>query len=137
MKTLAIDFGDRRVGLAVSDPAGRLAVPGRVIERTSDAHVVAEIVETVTEGSFERVVLGVPLRLDGRESGAARRIKSFGRKLAHQLKVPLLLRNEALTSVEAERLVDRGDKRPVDALAAMVLLQEVLDEEFAASAEPG
>ena len=133
MKTLAIDFGDRRVGLAVSDPNGRLAVPGRLIKRANDTQVVTEIVEIVAEGCFDRVVLGIPLRLEGDESAASQRVRSFGRKLAHQLDVPLLLRNEALTSVEAERLVDRSDKRPVDALAAMVLLQEILDEEAAAN----
>lgn len=132
MRTLAIDFGDRRVGLASSDPEGKIAVPGRILERTSDAEVVREIVATVLDGGFERVVLGLPRRLDGRESDSAWRVRSFGRKLEHRLReastgVELILRDEALTSVEAERIVDR--EQPVDAVAAQILLQEVLDEE--------
>lgn len=132
MRTLAIDFGARRVGLASSDPEGRIAVPGRILERTSDAEVIREIVEAVVDGGFQRVVLGLPQRLDGQESDAARRVRSFGRKLEHRLReastgVELILWNEALTSVEAERFVD--GEQPVDAVAAQILLQEVLDEE--------
>lgn len=134
MKTLAIDFGDRRVGLASSDPEGRLAVPGRVLERVSDAAVIAEIVAGVIEGQFERVVLGLPRRLDGTDSEATRRVRSFGRKLEHRMReakieARLILRDEALTSVEAERIAAEGDRAPIDAVAAQILLQEVLDDD--------
>lgn len=132
VKTLGVDFGEKRIGLAISDPRGRVAVPSRVLTRTSDAQAVRAIRELVTSEAVERVVLGLPLGLDGEPGDAARRVRSFARKLRSALEVPLMLRDEALTSVEAQRLVGRrAPDRPVDAIAAQILLQEVLDEESA------
>lgn len=96
--------------------------------------MIEEIVAILVDGGFERVVLGLPRRLDGRESDATRRVRSFGRKLEHRMReanltATLTLRDEALTSVEAERLTARGDRRPVDAIVAQILLQEVLDHD--------
>lgn len=132
MKTLGVDFGEKRIGLAISDPEGRVAVPSRILARTSDTQAVRAIQELVTAEDVERVILGLPLGLDGRPGEAADRVRSFARKLEGALKVPLVLRNEALTSVEAERLMGPDSRgRPVDAIAAQILLQEVLDEEAA------
>ena len=112
MRTLGIDFGETRIGLAISDPAGRVAVPLTTLER---------------------LVLGEPVGLDGQRGPAAERVERFGRKLAAVTGLPLALIDEALTTVAAaERLREAGidpRRQPerLDALAAQILLQDALD----------
>jgi putative pre-16S rRNA nuclease len=133
VRALGIDFGERRIGLAISDPAGRLAVPLKTLLRQSDREAVAEIAEIVSSEGVERLVVGEPLGLDGSRGPAAKRIRRFAEKLAARTGLPLTFVDEALTTVEAaERLREAGiDPRReplrLDALAAQILLQEALD----------
>lgn len=132
MRVLAIDFGERRVGLAVSDPEGRFALPLVTLARSSDLQVINEISAIVIEESIDLLVIGEPRRLDGSRGDAARRIASFAEKLQQRTELPYLLVDEALTSREAEeRLRESGvDPRShperVDTMAAQILLEEVL-----------
>ena len=132
MKTLAIDFGERRVGVAISDPSGRLSLPLATLERHNDAQVIVSLAEIVRDERVELIVIGEPRRLDGSRGDAAARVASFARKLQSVTSLPYLLVDETLTSREAERrLRDAGidpRKSPerVDALAAQILLEEVL-----------
>jgi putative Holliday junction resolvase len=132
MKTLAIDFGERRVGIAVSDPSGQISMPLATIERQSDSQVIAELAKIASEKRIELMVVGEPRRLDGSVGEAARRAASFAEKLQLETGLPYLLVNESLTSREAERRLREAGidprKQPgrVDALAAQILLDEVL-----------
>lgn len=147
MRVLAIDFGERRLGLAVSDPTGTLARPWRtLVRRGSDEAVLAELahlVETLAaeEGGLEAIVIGWPRRLDGSPHPLAPRIEQFGRALAARVGRPVVFRDERLTSYEAEaRLAERERdwrrrKRVLDAAAAAVILQEYLDERAAATGQ--
>jgi putative Holliday junction resolvase len=134
MKTLAIDFGERRVGVAISDPSGRISLPLATLERRNDAQVIDNLTEIVRDQRVELIVIGEPRRLDGSRGDAAARVASFARKLQRAIALPYLLVNETLTSREAEqRLRDAGidpRKSPekVDALAAQILLEEVLEQ---------
>ncbi len=138
LRSLGIDFGEKRIGLAISDPDGRIAVPLRTLARRDDLSAVREIAGITEREGVGRLVLGEPVGLDGTRGPAAERARRFGEKLARQTGLPLELVNESLTSVEAaERLRAAGiDPRRspgrLDAVAAQILLQEALDRRSAA-----
>jgi putative holliday junction resolvase len=129
MRSLGIDFGERRIGLAISDPEGRLAVPLTTLERRNDRSAVREIEEIARREGVGRLVLGEPVGLDGQRGEAAERVRRFGDRLAGMTGLPVRLINESLTTVEAqERLraagVDpRREPGRIDAIAAQILLQ--------------
>lgn len=133
MRVLGIDFGERRIGLALSDEDGRYALPLQTIERRSDRQALYRIADLVRERQVAALILGEPRGLDGRGSATTERVKRFGERLARLTKVPLYRIDEALTTVEAAaRLRDAGlDSRARhqrrDAVAAQILLQEALD----------
>lgn len=132
-RALGIDFGERRIGLAISDPEGRVAVPLTTLERRKDRAAVAQIAEIARREGVGRLVLGEPVGLDGQHGPAAERVRRFGEKLAAAARLPLEMVGEALTTVAAaERLREAGiDPRQaperLDAVAAQILLQESLD----------
>ena len=133
MRFLGIDFGEKRIGLAISDPAGRFALPLTTLERRNDRSALRQIAEIARQEGVGRLVLGEPVGLDGQRGANADRVRRFGERLAELTGLPLELVNEALTTVEAqERLREAGvdpRKEParIDALAAQILLQEALD----------
>lgn len=135
MRCLGIDFGERRIGLAISDPEGRLAVPLTTLERRNDRSAVREIAEIARREGVARLVLGEPVGLDGQRGEAAERVRRFGSRLAEVSGLPVRLVNESLTTVEAqERLREAGvdlrrEPERIDAVAAQILLQEALDSD--------
>ncbi len=133
MRYLGIDFGERRIGLAVSDGAGRVAVPLATVERSDDASAVREIVEIARREQVTGLVIGEPLGLDGRRGDAAERVARFARRLEAASGLVCERVAETLTSREAEaRLREAGfdprrNRARVDAVAAQIVLQEALD----------
>ena len=131
-RALGIDLGRRRVGVAVTDGAGTLAVPYEVVDRkTTD--LVARLTAIVAEEGIERVVVGLPLSLDGTEGPAATAARQEAEVLAAALAVPVEVFDERLTTVSAHRpLMERKMKsdarrRVVDKVAAAVMLQNWLE----------
>ena len=141
MRLLGIDFGERRIGLAISDEAARLAVPLTTLERRDDASAVRRIVELARREGVEGLVLGDPVGLDGRRGPAADRVDRFARRLEAASGLPCQRVAETLTSREAERrLAAAGVARRrwpehVDQVAAQILLQEALDGRREAAGE--
>jgi len=133
VKALAIDFGEKRVGLAISDVEGRFAMPWKSLERRSDRQVIRELIALAKEESVELIVIGEPRRLDGAAGEQAQRVAGFSRKLASSIGLPIETVNESLTSREAEErlraagLNPRQRRQQIDSVAAQILLQEVLD----------
>ena len=133
MRSLGIDFGTKRIGLALSDPEGRVAVPLQTVMRRDDRSASREIAAIARREGVERLVVGEPIGLDGARGEAALRARRFGERLAELTGLPFEMVNESLTSVEAaERLraagVDpRRNPERLDAVAAQILLQEALD----------
>jgi putative Holliday junction resolvase len=140
LRALGIDFGEKRIGLAISDPQGRVAVPLATLARANDRAAVRQIAEIARREEVGRLVLGEPLDLDGRPGLLHGRVERFGARLAAATGLPLERVNEALTSAEAvERLREAGvdprrDPGRIDAVAAQIMLQEALDR--ARRAEP-
>jgi len=134
VRVMALDLGTRRVGVAVCDPSGILASPHGVVERSGDdAADRAAIAALVEELDVERVVVGLPLSLDGTDGPAARAARIEADALRDVLPVPVETSDERLTTVTAHRaLADAGRRSRqrrslVDAGAAAVLLQSWLD----------
>jgi putative Holliday junction resolvase len=133
MRFLGIDFGEKRIGLAISDPAGRLAVPLTTLERRNDRSALRQIAEIAREEGVERLVLGEPVDLFGNRGPTAERARGFGARLAAMTGLTVEWVDEALTSVEAAaRLRQAGvstrrEPGKVDAVAAQILLQDALD----------
>ncbi len=132
MKILAIDFGERRIGLALSDPEGRFALPLETLRRADDRSAIGEILGIVRREGVEELVVGDPVLPDGARGDASRRVDGFTRRLAAATRLPVHRVAETLTSVEAEeRLREAGiDARDrsgkVDQVAALILLEEHL-----------
>jgi putative Holliday junction resolvase len=133
MKALGIDFGEKRIGLAVSDAEGRYAIPWKTLTRSSDQQAIEALSALATEESIDLIVLGDPRNLDGTAGLQSERVAAFSRKLAAALDLPIETVNESLTSHEAHArlreagLTARRRRERVDSLAAQILLQEALD----------
>lgn len=134
MRSLGLDIGDKRVGVALSDPDGILASPFTVIERTDDSRALEAIVDIINKQDVGQVIVGLPRSLDGSLGGQAEKVKDFTRKLVEQVKIPVEYRDERLTTVMAQRLKRAsGGKKTrkkvrYDAQAAALILQNYLDE---------
>ena len=127
MRVLAVDFGEKRIGLATSDASGRLATPRRTLERRDDEAAARTIAAFCREEEVERVVFGIPRSPEGAESPFASRVRSFARKVAARTGLPVDFHEETLTSVEAVRRLPRRSSRAlVDREAAAVLLEDFL-----------
>ncbi len=133
---LAVDAGERRVGLAISDETRLLAAPLRVLRRDRGLKpVLDEIATVVREGEVTQVVIGLPLNEDGTRGRQAHRAERFALLLQRLLHVPVEMWDERLSTLEAEAVIrsqgrstrlmrQRGE---VDAVAAAVILQDYLD----------
>ena len=133
-RVLGLDLGQVRIGVALSDPLGCTAQPLRVLKRVGprkDHHAIAELAR---EHEVQTIVVGLPLQLSGDESEGSASARESSEKLKQRLpKVELVLWDERLTTVEAERSMVSGNvrrsrrKQIVDALAAVLILQNYLD----------
>ncbi len=137
MRVLALDVGERRVGVAVSDPSGTIARPLQAITRASRKEDFAAIAALVAEHGVGLVVVGRPLSLDGTEGPQARRIARYMAALAEHLDVPVVAWDERYSTVSALEILRthhpgrraRRDRGRIDATAAAVILQSYLDSQ--------
>ena len=133
MRILGIDFGELRIGLAISDQEARLAVPLTTLQRRDDSSAIRSIVEIARREGVDRLVIGDPVGLDGGRGPAADRVERFALRLEEASGLPCRRVPETLTSREAERrLAAAGVPRRrwperIDQVAAQILLQEALD----------
>jgi putative Holliday junction resolvase len=138
MRTLAIDLGTRRVGLALSDEGGRFATPLEVLTISSPDQALAQILPLIQKEAVQQIVLGLPLNMDDTLGPAAKTALAWGRQLSTQSSTPVIFVDERLSSFAAEQtLLDRkraGEKltrqrkkEQLDAVAAATFLQQFLD----------
>jgi putative Holliday junction resolvase len=132
-RLLGVDLGEKRVGLAVSDPTGVLATPLRVLHVRSPADALRQVAAACAEVGAEGIVLGLPRNMDGTEGPKAREARAFAAGLGEATAHPVFLYDERLTTSLVERTlldadVSRRRRREVrDKLAAQVILQSYLD----------
>lgn len=128
---LAIDPGSRRIGVALSDPGGTVALPLTVI--SVDGGHLDRLADLARERGVCRVIVGLPLGMDGSEGPSARRARELTAELRKVMQVPVELVDERLTTVAANRAMaeagvrSRGRRPVVDKVAAALLLQSYLD----------
>jgi len=131
---LGVDLGDRRVGLAVADPEGRIATPAGVIERRAGKRPpVAELLRRAEALEVRGFVVGLPLDAEGEETPRCAEARAVADALGTRSGLPVKLVDERFTTAAARRAMremgasDRGRRGDVDALAATVLLQHAID----------
>lgn len=157
-RLLALDVGEARIGIAVSDATGFLASPYTTLHVSGNETQTWEAIQRlINETDAEGLVVGLPVSLDGQLHGQARRVQAFVEHLKEHITIPITFWDERLSTVEAERLLaERGQYEPgrrserdnrqrnqgrggsrkrkrrhqeIDALAAAVILQEYLDHQ--------
>ncbi|MBI5879389.1 MAG: Holliday junction resolvase RuvX [Chloroflexi bacterium] len=141
---MAIDLGEKRVGVALSDEGQSLATPYGILTRTSFELLLAQLADVVARQHVESVVIGYPRSLNGHVGPQARLVEDEAQRIQTHLRLPMTLWDERLTTVRSEQmLVERGGryrharKRPhVDAMVAAIILQEYLDARRAVVEDP-
>jgi putative Holliday junction resolvase len=143
-RVLGIDAGERRIGVAISDPDRHLAVPLRSVIADGHGGELDALATLAHDEEVAEVVVGLPLSLSGGDSAQTQRARSFGATLEQRLAVPVYFWDERLSTQEALRQVEHGRQRPgkrgerprrgpvassadTDALAASIILQAYLD----------
>jgi putative Holliday junction resolvase len=135
-RILAVDFGERRVGIALSDPSATIAQPLIVLTRRAGKRApVQAIADIAAEHAVQHIVIGLPLTLAGDDSDWTREVRAFGARLAERTGLGVTFADERMTSVAAERAVRslglkrraREQKERIDAAAAVIILQAHLD----------
>ena len=137
MRLLALDFGERRIGVAVTDPTLTIASPLTTLTRRFGRRPPwADIEQIVREREVAEIVVGLPFSLDGSESEWTLKVREFARKLGERTGLPVHLIDERLTSVQAEEVVrqsglsksKREEKGRIDSTAAALILRSYLDQ---------
>jgi putative Holliday junction resolvase len=139
MRVLAIDYGHKRIGLALSDPTGLLARPWKTLQRRGGPARVADALAAevrrlaAEDDGLAAIVIGLPRRLDGSPTDQTSEVEKLATALRDRLNVPVVFQDERLSSREAEsllarRIKDWRERKPLlDAAAAAVILQDYLD----------
>ena len=139
MRALGIDYGERRIGLALSDATGLLASPWKRLPNDGNAIAAArKLAEEIRvlqadESGLATVVIGLPRRLSGEATEQTAKVQTLARELGARVEIPIVLQDERLTSHEAEELLAQRErdwrrrKDQLDAMAAALILQDFLD----------
>jgi putative Holliday junction resolvase len=134
-RILAVDYGEKRIGLAVSDELGITASPLMTLVRRSDDETVRQIAQLASKLRVTQIVVGLPRRTDAQEGEMERKVKAFAEKLRQAISVPVVLFDERFTTRIAEQVLLEADlsrrkrKQVRDRLAAVILLQSYLDSQ--------
>jgi len=135
MRTLALDLGNRRIGVAISDTLGMFARPLEVFERTSRVADFAHTQALIDAHQVQSVVAGLPLNMDGTEGQQAAWVRDYTSALREAISVPVTLWDERLTTEEAKDILRAQGKTPskdwIDAVAAAVILRSYLNAQIA------
>ena len=132
-RVLGIDYGDRRIGIALSDPMRIIASPLCVIDNTGLRHALAVILALCEKHDVSQIVMGLPLNMNGTSGEAAQKVNRFMEELRRRTKIPVLTWDERLSTVSAQHaLIEAGTRREnrkglVDKVAAQIILQHWLD----------
>ncbi len=131
---MALDVGDKTIGVAISDPLGTIAQGLTTIKRNSNQKDLERIKEIVNQYKVEIIIVGLPKNMDGSIGPQGQKVLKFADFLKENFEIPVMLWDERLTTVEAERvLIEKANvsrkkrKKVIDKLAAVLILQGYLD----------
>jgi len=136
-RSLGLDVGDRRIGVALSDPEGILASPLTTINYVEERVAIEAIISIIGQNQVGQIIVGLPRSMDGSLGRQAEKVSDFTQRLCAHTDVPVEFRDERLTTVSAKRLMQAartGKNRKAkkksgdDAIAAAIILQSYLDE---------
>lgn len=141
MRILALDIGEKRTGVSISDGLGIAAHGLKTIEGSNTESTVSKIISLVEEEEVSEIVLGLPKNMDGSIGKMAKKVISFKDTLKNHINIPITLWDERLTTKYAESLLIEADmslkkrKQTIDRLAATIILQDYLDWRMNATQE--
>jgi putative holliday junction resolvase len=131
-RILALDVGDARIGLALSDPLAILASPLKIITRQNIQSDIQEILAIIKINEVSLIVIGLPINMDGTQGGQAEKVREFVKELQLSNPLPIEFKDERLTTVQAKEYMKTSRKSPrkqrYDAHAAALILQSYLDD---------
>jgi len=127
MRHLGLDYGEKRIGIAVSDPEGKIAFPKEVIFNKGNKKVFAKLKSLINEEKISKIVIGLPISLGGQETGQTKEMRNFTDFLKKAIDLPVEFENEMFTT----KITKQGGvkKEYRDASAAAIILQSYLDKE--------
>ena len=131
MRYLAIDYGNKRTGLAICDESEIITSPLAVLDTHNS--LIEKVAQIIKDENVEAVVIGLPLNMDDTESGQAKIVRDFSQQLKKNIDIPIHFEDERLSSFAAEEklasaeLTRKKKKKRLDAVAAAVILQTFLD----------
>jgi putative holliday junction resolvase len=134
-RLLALDYGLKRVGMAVSAPMNLFATPLETVDNTSEKALLTAISTVIQEYDVSAILLGLPVRTTGQEAKEAERVRAFGALLQATFSLPVVYEDERFTSTIAQQALRAQGKQPsrdkgsVDQTAAMLILQSYLDRQ--------
>jgi len=133
MKILGIDYGQKRIGLALSDPSNMVAQSLKVLKRNGTRKLLGEIKAVVDQNKIERIIIGLPKNMNGSLGEKGNEVLAFVKILEKVVKVPIVTWDERLTTVSAEKVLRQAElsrkkrKDILDKLSACIILQNYLD----------
>ena len=136
MRIIGLDYGEARIGVSVSDILETIANPLDTIEERDREKQLEKVIEVIKREKAEKIVVGVPKRMDGSLGHRAEYTREFADELAKRCELPLVMWDERLSSSEAHRMLESGGvsgkkrKTKVDKIAAVLILQTYLDSQI-------
>jgi putative holliday junction resolvase len=131
-RILGLDYGEVRIGVAISDTTKTIAnAKGYIDQRKADC--IEEIISILKDNDIERIVIGLPLNLKGKYTQKTREVKDFSKKLKKSISIPVDMWDERLSTVSAERTLRESNikakkqRNKIDSVAAQIILQNYLD----------
>lgn len=129
MRYLGIDYGEKNIGLAVSDEIGDFVFPLSVL--SNNAHFLKKLNDVIKDKDIGSIVIGLPLNFKSEETEMSKQIRKFGKKLGNYIELPIFFENEVLTSQAAARI--QGEISTLDASSAALILESFLQRKKSSS----
>ena len=132
-RLLAIDYGEKRLGLAISDPNQIISKPLKTLILSDSQHIYNELEKIISDYEIQKLIIGLPIGMDGKNTQQTSKVEAFKENLQNKIGIPIILFDERLSSVSAKKsLISQGiktghNKSKIDQTAAAIFLQHFLD----------
>ena len=132
MRILAVDYGERRTGLAVTDELGITAQGLDTVQVNNESEILERVARVAREKGVEKIVVGLPVNMNGSESEKSKKVREFGLLLGKHTSLPVVFWDERMTTLQAKRVMNElgektyNKKHKIDRIAATLILQEFL-----------